>query len=225
MGAFDVREERETLAARSYLYAMFQGLFGGDPTSDLLSALDADLVREACALTGIGEPRAFNAAVAAVRGGGAGALDSLQSEYTRLFVGPGKLPVMPWESVHTSGNPSLFQRSTLAVRAAYRAEGFVPEGYPRVADDHIALEAGFMSLLSDRAAECCSAGDDVGCQDALAASRMFLVEHLGAWIPSFVEDVVAQVTCPFYAEAALLLGEMMRADGVWLRDRTTLHEK
>ncbi|MEI3231097.1 MAG: molecular chaperone TorD family protein, partial [Gordonibacter pamelaeae] len=47
----------------------------------------------------------------------ANGLGQLRSVYTKLFIGPAKLPAPPWESVYaTGGRPLLFQESTLAVR-------------------------------------------------------------------------------------------------------------
>ena len=92
---------------------------------------------------------------------------SLANDYTRLFIGPGKLPASPWESVYVCGEELIFQQSTLDVRAAYHAAGFTAAGYPHVPDDHIATELAFMAALCNEAGACASSGDIPGAKVAL----------------------------------------------------------
>ncbi|MCB8816455.1 molecular chaperone TorD family protein [Desulfosporosinus shakirovi] len=75
------------------------------------------------------------------------------TEYTRLFIGPTKLPVPPWESVYVSKERLLFQESSLKVRQrqCYLNYNFLPAKYRSEADDHIALELDFMYNLSSLA--------------------------------------------------------------------------
>ena len=140
---------------------------------------------------------------------------SLTSDYTRLFIGPGKLPASPWESVYVCGEELVFQQSTLDVRAAYHAAGFAAAGYPHVPDDHIATELAFMAALCDEAEACASSGDMPGAKVALGRQAMFLAEHLGCWAGEFAQRLASHLPkngSSFYAHAANLAVAVCKAD-------------
>mgnify|MGYP004517633831 CR=1 FL=1 len=140
---------------------------------------------------------------------------SLASDHTRLFIGPGKLPASPWESVYACGEELVFQQSTLDVRAAYHAAGFAAAGYPHVPDDHIATELAFMAALCDEAETCASSGDMQGAKIALGRQAMFLAEHLGCWTGEFAQrltDHLPKNAGAFYAHAANLAAAACKAD-------------
>lgn len=69
-----------------------------------------------------------------------------------MFIGIGTR-VAPWESVYVSPDRLVFQASTLAVRDAYGAAGFVAKNKGAEPDDHIATECDFMAKLAAQAAE------------------------------------------------------------------------
>ena len=77
--------------------------------------------------------------------GRAALLEAARDEHVRLLVGPGALPAIPWEAPYRTGEPTVFQEGTLAVRAAYRARGVEPKRLARVPDDHVALLCAFMA--------------------------------------------------------------------------------
>ena len=137
--------------------------------------------------------------------------EGLREEYTRLFIGPAKPPAPPWESVYVSGEPLLFQESTLAVREAYLREGFRAAGYPHEADDHVATELNFMAALCKRALDAYESGDTELCRSTLEAQAHFLSEHLLVWIREFSDRLGAvrgiSAFYPSFAALAALVCE------------------
>ena len=131
------------------MYALFHKLFGAAPDAAVLEALlggaTADAVDEYAeddeTMRGFGR---FLSDLAAAEGR-ATLLEAARDEHVRVLVGPGALPALPWEAPHRSGEPTVFQEGTLAVRAAYRARGVQPRKLQRVPDDHVALECAFMA--------------------------------------------------------------------------------
>jgi TorA maturation chaperone TorD len=233
-----------TLAARHYLYTLFQSLLGNEPSPERLDAVSLPLVQEAFAILGMdgdGNAAAGNAAA------GNDAQDKLPIgeleqtppqtppqtplralqqtlqqaphdqegltiEYTRLFVGPNKLPAPPWESVYISRERTLFQRPTLEVRDSYRSQGLIPELYPKVADDHIALELDFLRLLAGRAQAAFQIDEHESYQEALGATAEFLDEHLLRWVDGFAQDMARSGVGTFYPALAQMMAAYVRRD-------------
>lgn len=206
--------DESVLAARQYLYRTYQCLLGSEPKGTAFEAFDVELFEEACAMVGVGVPKKMVDLYRDARES-ATCREALQSEYVRALVGPGKLPSAPWESAQLSGDGALFSRQTLDVRNAYRVQGFLPQEYPRVADDHIALECGFLAEMAARALERQEAGDEQGCTEALAASQAFLEEHPLLWVNAFADGLDEQ-RYPFYRAVAEALAALMDADSHWL---------
>lgn len=206
--------DENVLAARQYLYRAYQCLLGSEPKGKAFEVFDAALFEEACAILDLDVPERLVGLVRESRGDET-CLEALQSEYVRVLVGPGELPSAPWESAQLSGDGALFSRLTLDVRNAYRVQGFLPQEYPRVADDHIALECGFLAEMAARALELWEAGDEEGCTKALAASRVFLEEHPLRWVNAFAGGLDER-RHPFYRAVAEALAVFMATDSRWL---------
>src|SRR5574340_779574 len=68
--------------------------------------------------------------------------EELLWEYTRLFIGPYKLPCPPWESVYTSPKRLMMQDSADQVMQLYREAGLSIET-TNVMPDHIGAELNF----------------------------------------------------------------------------------
>ena len=147
-------EKREVadilLSNRLFLYSLLHKVFGREPDAELLKVLTDPYTGEAFGLlreeTGdvMNRCAAFLAEIR-TKTEQSDYLDEVKGEYTRLFIGPYSLPAPPWESVYVGEEGMLFQESTLQVRGYYRRFGLLPEEYPRVADDSLALELGFMA--------------------------------------------------------------------------------
>ena len=202
------------LSNRRYLYTLISHAFACEADKELLAEIESVHAEEECTLLDDelreGE-RLWNEVCRSAKG-----VDPkrLRSEYTRLFLGPEKLPAPPWESVYVTGEPLLFQESTLAVREAYRRSGYACVGYPREADDHVAIELDFMATLASKTCE--TMGDD---RDVLAAQLTFLEEHLLVWLDSFSERLGACGTVSaFYPSFARLAALVCRRDAEVLKE-------
>lgn len=224
-----VQEDAQiALAARSLVYKMMHSVLGNEPSTELLDAAAGEAVNQACSLFVAEEDSPYAVALAAwlkaADDAKRGDIDDLHSSYNRLFIGPHELCASPWESVYVNRERLLFQESTLHVRHAYAAQGFIPAKYPHVADDHISLEADFMARLGFRAAEAYEAGDIDTAKKALAASLDFLRGHLLKWISKYAEAMREGTSdSGFYCAAVNLLEQFATLDEVLIEEiRTAL---
>jgi TorA maturation chaperone TorD len=138
--------------------------------------------------------------------------DGLETEleYNRLFVGPGRLPCPPYESVWRKDRPEyeiglLMGPSTRDVIKRFGEAGFVVNSTFKDIPDHISVELEFMHLLCEKVLE--SHGEETD----LWRSRYdeFLKMHLLPWIPLFTKSVEEKSRSPFYKSAARLLREFV----------------
>ncbi len=128
----------------------------------------------------------------------------LCSDYTRLFIGPGKVLAPPWESVHFSDDRLTFQESTLRVREWYRRFGLQAEKLHHEPDDHIGLELEFVAHLAKRALQALEQDDQAEYDAAVAAQRRFITEHPGRWAAGWCRQVETQARTDFYRGMAIL---------------------
>jgi TorA maturation chaperone TorD len=206
------------LAARAGVYRVLQNLLGNEPNNETLAQIKntASLAvlqlfsEESTAYT-----EALNTFLATATIGlenEATFLAQLESGFTHLFVGPGKVEVYPWESTYSSNEAVIFQASTLSVRKAYVSQGFIPQNYPHVADDHIALELDFMAQLADKLSAAYIAHDLDGATTILEASQNFLNEHLAIWVEKFASSFDHAQHPFFYLDIANLLAAFIPVD-------------
>lgn len=135
--------------------------------------------------------------------------EEYRADHAQLFVGPGTMAACPWESVHRSEEGLTFEADTLRVRRAYAAAGFQAPALNREPDDHIGLELAFVGELAVRALEARDDGDRKGEEQARAAARSFVSDHLDAWAPRLAELVEARARIDLYrAVGALLAGAL-----------------
>ena len=210
---------RGMLCQRLHAYRILQFALGSDPTDEFLSLCFSEATEGVLATAESVEPEGF----APVRGAWdsckasheedpKGYLEKCASAYTKLFVGPGELKATPWECVYLSGERMLFQESTLAVRDAYRAEGFKAAGYPHVSDDHIAIELDFVARLAQRALEAFDASDAAEYERLLSAQSNFLDEHLMKWALDYASDLESAAEGTLYAAVAKMLAAFLPFD-------------
>jgi len=73
--------------------------------------------------------------------------EDLVREYTRLFIGPFKLPVQPYEAWWVSGH--LLGEPLVKVKAFYRKAGVAKSSEYKEPEDHIGFELKFMHYLCE----------------------------------------------------------------------------
>ena len=212
------REAAELLLCnRLFLYSLLHKLFGREPDEELLNILTEEHTGEAFALLSEEEKdimdrtEIFLKEVREEKQNPA-FLEEAKDEYTRLFIGPASLVAPPWESVYGQKDAMLFQESTLEVRNTYRQFGLLPEGYPRVADDSLALELHFMALLAQRSLDAFYAGKNEELAADLNGSADFLKKHLLVWVPKFLERMKGAKSNILYPQMCLVLDEFLRKD-------------
>jgi TorA maturation chaperone TorD len=138
--------------------------------------------------------------------------ESRHWDYTRMFVGPGKVPAPPWESIYRDVEHLHFSEETLEVRNAYRKYNLLPKDFGHEPDDHIGLELDFMHKLSEMSKEKAEISDETGLVEILKDQKVFLDEHLLKWVPDWTRDVVKSAETDFYKGMAQLLDAYLKLD-------------
>jgi TorA maturation chaperone TorD len=130
--------------------------------------------------------------------------EQIQSDYTRLFIGPGKVLAPPWESVYFNEERMTFQKQTLDVRHWYRRFGIEIEKLHQEPDDHIGLELLFMAQLASLCLDALNEHDTIRFEEVEAAQGDFLNYHLGIWALSWCKLVQKHAETDFYPGLAYL---------------------
>lgn len=116
--------------------------------------------------------------------------EELVYEFNRLFVGPMSPEAPPYESVYRSADRLVMQDTTLEVRGWYHKENLRasnPTSFEP--DDFIATELEFAAYLLARAHECYRKNDADRASEYLRLYNVFWQEHLGTWLPGFVQAI------------------------------------
>lgn len=140
----------------------------------------------------------------------------LQAEYTRLFVGTGRVLAPLWESVYFNEARLIFQEQTLQVRKWFRSYGLEPEKLNSEPDDHIGLEMAFVSHLANLGLQALDQGDDVKLEELLAAQRQFMSEHLLRWGSRWCSLVEENAKTDFYRGLSRLTLGALLSVAAWL---------
>ncbi|MFB6096697.1 MAG: molecular chaperone [Haloferacaceae archaeon] len=118
--------------------------------------------------------------------------DELNTEYTRVFVGP-RPPVLAHETYFRE-DTEFIGKGLAQVQASYSAAGWSPpEDYPEE-DDHVAVELAFLRRLIQL--------QRGGAEEAFGYERVFIDEHLGQWIGEFAADVREATDEPLFLAGA-----------------------
>lgn len=127
-----------------------------------------------------------------------GEYKELKADYTRLFVGVGKVLAPPWESVYFNEDRMIFQKQTLEVRDWYRRFGLELENLHKEPDDHIGLEMSFIAYMADLGIKVLEEQDEEKYQLLNDAKRQFLSGHLLQWGPTWCALVKENARTDFY---------------------------
>jgi len=131
--------------------------------------------------------------------------EHMQTDYTRMFIGPGKVTVPPWESVYFGDDKLVFQEQTLGVRNWYRRFGLEAEKLHREPDDHIGLEMSFISHLATLGIQALNEQDKNRFEEILDAKSEFFKNHLGKWALRWCFLVKENAQTDFYQGVAHLI--------------------
>ena len=206
------------LAGRAGVYRLLQNLLGNEPSQETVRQLSSEDNHEVLSLfrSGGGEYQkalsTFESVSQEIVADKTEAIECLVIGFTRLFVGPGMVEAAPWESYYVSKDNSLFQEATLEVRKEYVCQGLLPQGYPSVADDHLALELDYLARLAERMLDAYDTADYGAVLGFLEASEAFLRRHLLVWAPRFAEALAKAAHAYFYSATADLLVAFLAVD-------------
>jgi TorA maturation chaperone TorD len=128
---------------------------------------------------------------------------ALEVEYNRLFVGPDKVPALPYESYYQKDVPEVRLKTVKgpaerAVREVYHAFGLAMPGNATDFADHIAVELDFLSYLCLMEARAWADENQDEVERLREGYDAFLANHLLKWFPAFEKDVLSNVQLPFY---------------------------
>jgi DMSO reductase family type II enzyme chaperone len=143
------------------------------------------------------------------------ALRTLEIEYNRLFVGPGRPQATPYESFYRDKWGLLMGPSARDVERRYAEAGLALAPDHRDLPDHVATELGFMAYLAMQEAE----ANDEERQTWLERERSFLRDHLSVWLPAFCRRVQGAGRHPFYTALAELTVTFVALDRQRSADR------
>ena len=148
-------------------------------------------------------------------------LQDLAVDYTRTFIGSGVdsfSAAYPLESVYTSEKRLTMQNSRDEVLAVYRAYGIEKSSSWKEGEDHAACELEFLGHLSEMAAKAFAAGKGEQGLSLLLASRNFLNDHLGLWMPMLTFGMKKFSKTSFYAGLSDLMRGFVELDREFLDD-------
>ena len=212
-------ETREVLVTflqgREYLFSLLHRLLGAEPEKELLDAVSSENSLQTVLLFDSEDSKAARQLYEILQSCSFTEPEHIQQmkdEYTRLFIGPDRLFAAPWESVYTTKERALFQQSTLGARSWYKKYHYLPEKYPRVADDHISLMMHFLSLTCIKASACLNDDNLNECWNILADQKAFETEHLLNWIFLYAEDIQASKSRKFYPQFVKAAADFIRYD-------------
>lgn len=204
----DERTCNNLLIARTYMYTLFHKVFGGEPTTELLELLGGSTVAEVFAVfSEDGDVLEKCSSYLRDHFGTDGGedetlLEQCVNEYIAVVYGFPNPTALPSESFYCSSDHSQLSEVTLAVRDCYRSFGLLPVRYPRIPDDHLALEMDFMAGLSERTATLFVERDWKGLVGLLQSQAAFLDKHLNAWLPDFACDMRKRKQAYLYPQLA-----------------------
>lgn len=202
--------DRDILEFRAGYYGLCVSMLWREPSAEVLAALGRDIeAREAGAQAlhpELGEGwRQVARALAAPPAGGL--QDAAAEEYTRLFIGPGRPEVSPYESHYLAGR--LLDRPLVRLRATLGELGIVKEpSYPEP-EDFIAFELDVVRRLLARQRAAGDPGAEARCLDDQAR---FLKRHLLVWGPAAAADLARAPGARLYRGVARVLAGFLEIE-------------
>jgi TorA maturation chaperone TorD len=137
-------------------------------------------------------------------------LQSLQKdlsvEYTRLFRGIKRFygPPPPYESVY-SGEGVLMGDISVIVQSEYAEVGLkVPNHLKGEMPDHIGFELDYLRYLCEEESKSFKNEKIVDGISLKEKQIKFLFEHVGKWVPRFIENALEHATSGFYKGVLML---------------------
>ena len=121
-------------------------------------------------------------------------------DYSRLFLGPGEILALPYESAWLEKDSNASIDATQVLLELFEDGGFEMDTEFKDLPDHIAVELEFLYTLLFRIAAAIQTGDQRALDKALALRWSLLEQHLGRWLEDFQSAVHSGAECRFYCE-------------------------
>lgn len=178
------------------------------PTEETLTRLTSQegksALADAAAVLDIHEGPGLVAAVRELPGRGSRSVGELSASFRRLFGHTARGPVPPYETEY--GQEALFQQpQELAdLTGFYRAFGLSLRTGEHERADHVSCECEFLSFLALKEAYALEQQDGLMLEETRKATRLFLRDHLGRFVPAFTKKLTREDGDGFYGT----LGEL-----------------
>ena len=135
----------------------------------------------------------------------------LAAAYQRLFVGPARPQVYPYESCYRDPQARLAGPWAAQLSTCYAQEGLAPIN---LQPDHIAAELAFMAHLAGREAKASTSGDQATARQYREQQATFLQQHLLVWAPEFCRRLQCETDHPFYTGLSCLLSSWLEKEAL-----------
>jgi anaerobic dimethyl sulfoxide reductase subunit A len=123
---------------------------------------------------------------------------ALRREYARLLEGCGDCVLPVWESAYTGAGNVLCDRTTLAVKQAYRRFGFAVRRELCQLDDHLGIELEFVALLN--------------ADLRTAEQKDFISAHILPFLTPFCANLTENAETEYYKNFAQFLERFIRCE-------------
>jgi TorA maturation chaperone TorD len=134
----------------------------------------------------------------------------LQIEYNRLFAGPSKPQVYPYEGAFLNESGWAVDTGRNLVREYLEGGLKLAPGF-KDSPDHVSLEFEFMSRLCEKEMKERETRGPSGAFTYQQRQRLFLENHIVNWVPAFLATVERSAVLTFYK----LLARIARGFVVW----------
>ena len=141
-------------------------------------------------------------------------IESLASDYATLFLGFGKYPAHPYESVYLDKNNTTMSGLRNEVLEIYKNEGLQRAGWFKEPEDHIAIEFEFMSFLTLELHRALTKTNNSRVENMIQLQYSFYTKHLKSWVKDFCKDMIASRSLKhdFYRAIGKITEEFIREE-------------
>lgn len=145
-------------------------------------------------------------------------IENLASDYAALFLGIGKYPAHPYESVYLNKDNTIMSGSRNEALEIYKDEGLHRAGWFKEPEDHIALQFEFMSYLTLELHKALIKNDNSRVHTMIQLQHTFYTKHLKPWVDDLCRDIIASRSLKhdFYRALGKITEEFILEENVTL---------
>lgn len=139
-------------------------------------------------------------------------IEDLAVDFASLFLGHGRNPAHPYESVYLGKEKVVMQEQRNNIVKIYAEEGFQRTEEFNEPEDHVAIELEFMARLCWKMVDMLAEGDVEGAIKTLEVQKGFIKNHMGVWVPAFCGDVLKNAELDYYKAIAKITRGFLAID-------------